>query len=393
MQYLFSKAWKRFHANRKRYLLFILQISIGVCMVALSLNINLTFQTEFSEFKRKTDNLYINLSAGEIYGNSPDALSVENYRNVQTAFYSQKDRIAYYQKYYAEGIPILFVDENFCPLIMKTTNHKKDSVYIGSKARQYYDDLKVQGVVSDSFIDTQKERIFDIPISAMISLGELDYQSRCLLEDGALTDINGEVDFEDYIIFPIAIYERLNVQPDCIRNLAVIVDSEGNAEKLAGNILANLMQQNETETYMVMNYAAFAEEMMNRNVHVAQLLNFLSAFVLVIVIFGLMGLLFILINQRSKEFAISLMCGASRWQIILEIWMEILLVVMIGVGIGTLVGALCAPLLGNRAPTFICQMQTLSLTLLGGIAISSLICLPFLHRLKHIAPTKLLKNL
>lgn len=394
MRYLFSKAWKRFRANRKKYLLFILQISIGVWLVATSLTINFAFQEEFAAFKQKTDNLYININAGEIYGNSPNALSIKAYKQIQSDFKAEKDRLAYYKTYDVDGIPILFVDENFYPLIMKAKNYKEGDAYIGSRARQYFDDIKSQGAVINNFMDTEQETVFGVPLSSMVPLKELEHQSKCLLEDGALTDINGEVDFEDYIIFPLAIYENLETQPDCFKNLAVITDSEDNAEKLAANILENLRQKNENENYMVMNYAAFAEESMNQNVHIAALLNFLAGFVLIIVVFGFMGLLFILISQRSKEFAISLMCGAIHRQISLELFMEILLVIIIGVCVGNLLSALLLPVLGNHAPTLLAgQVKTLLITLLGGVVVSGLVCLPLLYKLKHITPVKLLKNL
>ncbi len=66
------------------------------------------------------------------------------------------------------------------------------------------------------------------------------------------------------------------------------------------------------QTGMSITTIPIQREQFNRNVHVAEMLNFLSAFVLVIVVFGFAGLLLILLNKRRKEFSIALICGAIK---------------------------------------------------------------------------------
>lgn len=395
MRYLLYKAWKRFRANLRSYLFLIIQISVGVCMIAVSLNISFSFEEQFSAFRQSVNNRYISIQPGDVYGNSSDTLSVRDYREIQTEFEAEKDLLSYYKDYSLSnsdgsyGVPVLFVDENFYTLLMKAANHREGGVYLGSRARQYLSDFMA---TPSDFMDTKNQTVFGVPISSFVPLEKLDYQSKALLEDGFLSGVFGETDFEDYIIFPLSVYEGLAAQPDCRSSLAVAT-GQNQAEQLARDVLVFLEQRHEGEEYQVYNYGTMAEDHLNRNRNIAGLLNALSAFVLIIVVFGFLGLLFILVSRRNREFAVALMCGASKRQILLEVFFEVLIGVLIGVCAGNLAGIPFLPLLGNAASPASYHMKTLLYTLLGGIAVSALVCLPPLRKMRRISPISILKNL
>ena len=400
MQYLLLKAWKRFRANIRKYIFLIVQISVGVCMVALSLNITYTFREQFAAFQQSIDNLYINIQAGEFYGNSPDVLSIDDYKEIQKEFEAEKDSISYYKNcdlydaVHDYWVPILFVDDNFYPLLMKAADHKENNVYIGNKAQQYLNEfMSLQEKGTHDFVNVKENTVFGIPVSSFIPLEKLDYHSKALLEDGFISGVFGEVDFNDYIIFPLSIYENLAVPPSSRNSLAITVGQNDQTNILTRSILNYLEQQHKGEEYTLTNYYAMAEENLNRDVHIAELLNVLSAFILTIVVFGFLGLLFILINQRNKEFAIALMCGATQGQLMLEIFMEILLAVLMGVCIGNLASVLFLPFLGTQAVGATYHLKTFLFTLLGGIGASALVCLLSLRRIRYISPIRILKNL
>lgn len=399
MRYLLIKAWKRFRANIRKYIFLIVQISVGVCMVAVSLNITDTFQERFAAFRQSIDNLYINIQAGEFYDTSPDALSVDDYQEIQKEFEAEKASISYYKEcdlYDAANdywVPLLFVDDNFYPLLMKAENHQKGSVYIGTRARRYLSEfMSLQSGVQD-YADAEKDTLFGIPVASFISLEKLDYRSKALLEDGFMSGVAGETDFNDYIIFPLSIYENLTAPPTGRNSLAISIDQNDQENTLARNVLDYLEERHKGEEYMVTNYYTMAEDSLNRDVHIAELLNVLSAFILTIVVFGFLGLLFILVNQRNKEFAIALMCGAAQGQIIFEMFLEALLVVLVGVCIGNLASMLFLPFLGTQAASATYHIRTFLFTLLGGIGVSALVCLPSLYKIKYISPVRILKNL
>lgn len=400
MRYLLIKAGKRFRANIRKYIFLIVQISVGVCMVAVSLNIIYTFQERFAAFRQSIDNLYINIQAGEFYDTSPDALSVDDYQEIQKKFEAEKESISYYKEcdlYDAANdywVPVLFVDDNFYPLLMKAENHQKGSVYIGNRVRRYLSEfMSLQNGVNQDYADAEQDTLFGVPAASFISLEKLDYHSKALLEDGFMSGVAGEVDFNDYIIFPLSIYENLTAPPIGRNSLAISADQNDQANKLTKNILNYLEEQNKGEEYTVTNYYAMAKDNLNRDVHIAELLNVISAFILTIVVFGFLGLLFILIHQRNKEFAIALMCGATQGQIIFEMFIEVLLVVLMGVCIGNLASMLFLPFLGTQVASTTYHLKTFLFTLLGGIGVSALVCLLSLYRIKYISPIRILKNL
>ncbi len=400
MRYSFEKAWKRFCANIRKYLFLMLQILVGVCMVALSLNINLSFQKESAAFARDVNNLYVNISAGTLYDNAPDTLSADDYTAMQEHFSAQKDAFAYYKKYdlfdsaNETYIPVLFVDDNFYPLIMKAETVPEGRAYIGSSARQYLDDFALsQGKEPHDFWDAANSTVFGIPLSSLQPMENLRYHSKALLEDGFMSGVSGEVGFEDYLILPLFVYEGLASPPPAfVSRLAVSLPSNGDTA-LPKDVLHFLEQLHaDKEVYDVANFYSMAIDNLNRNVHIAALLNFIAAFVLIIVVFGLIGLLFILVSQRNREFAIALMCGARHGQLAREVFLEIFCVVTLGVLAGNLACALFLPALshGTIVPAY--HIQTLLLTVSGGGAVCAFVCLLCLQRLKRVSPVAALKN-
>jgi ABC-type antimicrobial peptide transport system permease subunit len=119
----------------------------------------------------------------------------------------------------------------------------------------------------------------------------------------------------------------------------------------------------------------------------------LAGFILVIVFFGLTGLLLVFLNQRQREYAISLMCGATYHQLLTESYLEIALLVIMSTLLGTLSSIPFLPLFGGMGVSVHFSVWTLIVCIIGAMLVSLVVCVLSFQKIKRITPINVLKDL
>ena len=111
--------------------------------------------------------------------------------------------------------------------------------------------------------------------------------------------------------------------------------------------------------------------------------------------FGLTGLLLVFLNQRQREYAISLMCGATYHQLLTESYLEIALLVIMSTLLGTLSSIPFLPLFFVVKQEFLeCfSVWTLIVCIIGAMLVSLVVCVLSFQKIKRITPINVLKDL
>ena len=394
MNYLLKKSFQRFWKNRKKYAFIILQLTAGTCMMALAFHIRFSFQEQFRTFQKEIDSQYINIMAND-KGGETEPLTFSDYTYIREHLNPDGNGMAYYKECLLSDmqINVLFVDEAFYSIVMSAQGYEAGAAYIGENARQ-----KLNSVLGSknefSYYDKSVETLFGVPISSLTPLNTITYSSKALLTDAQFAVVEGSCTFEDYLIFPITVYEESGIGCRGWNNLVLSLTGANmeSLQKQIHSVTAYLTTQYEDESFVVNNFYTYTEQQLNRNVHLAELLNFISIFILVIVVFGFTGLLLILLNKRRREFSIIRMCGATSRQITWEVFFEILYVVIFGVLLGNLLSLPFLPLFDNMTGMAF-HIETLLLCLAGGLFISVFVCMIALHKVRRLSPVVVLKDL
>jgi len=363
-------------------------------MIAISLNINFTFQQQLTKLDQSVNNRYINISENTLQNTNADILSLSDFSYIRDNILTEDLAVSYYKEYTLHGthsdlVSILFVDNYFYRNIMKAQNFNKQFVYIGDQAKSCLNNAKTQ-----NFYDKEENTLFGVSIHTFHSMNEMEYQSKSLLSDIYYSDYIGDRNFDNYIIFSIDMLgERYN-DTDISRNTILLsINDVDDSELQLQKILSYIQEKDQSDLVEINNYYGLIVEELNKNSNIAALLNILSIFVLCIVFLGYVGLLTIMINRRNKEFAVSLMCGAQQKQIFIQIIIEVFIIVLFSVLLGNILSIPLLQLFCITGVDTTYHTLTLFISITGGALISLIISIPSQLKVAKITPINLLKNL
>jgi ABC-type antimicrobial peptide transport system permease subunit len=181
----------------------------------------------------------------------------------------------------------------------------------------------------------------------------------------------------------------------CQSIIALPITSPDNAKITddLNKIQSCLLSTHPDNSYKIINFGEEVRRTLSRNEQLASTVAILAGFILVIVFFGLTGLLLVFLNQRQREYAISLMCGATYHQLLTESYLEIALLVIMSTLLGTLFSIPFLPLLGGMGVSVHFSVWTLIVCIIGAMLVSLVVCVLSFHKIKSITPINVLKDL
>lgn len=305
------------------------------------------------------------------------------------------DQICYYKQYYSsDGFYIIFASDDFYENILGLNDSvQNDVVLMGDNVRNYLAELQLHDENLVKHYDVASSSFFGVQISNFISFDEVDYTTL-----GLLSAINYTADsivipsFDDFLIFPISAYAEIPCQ-SIIALPIKDIETEDDLSIISQKICNFLTSRHPEGDYVIKNYVSEAEQILSRNNELARYISFLAIFVIVVVVLGFSGLLLVFINQRKRDFATSLMCGATYFQIILEVFFEVLFTVLIGAVLGNLLCIPVLPFLGGIGVSTDYSVISLVLCGIGGIIMSLAVCFIILNKIRHISPVNTLREL
>lgn len=390
MMYLFHRALLRVQKNGKKYIPMGLQIIVGVCLLSISLSLAFNSFQQMSEFSS-----YLKIPFAGI---STDSSTESSGITKDDLLYLKKNyagnRMAFYKQYLSvEPFTIVFADSDFFSEIMGMKTVPSSGIAVaGQNALDALRNWTPADPKLAKFYSETNGTFFGHRVEEIVSLETMEYKAPGLLSAVSYTTDSLKVpSFDDVIIFPL---EDSN-DFDCQSILALLFNSPEGTELHTplNEIQTYLLSVHPNSGYVVRNYGGEVQQTLGRNEHLANTLAILAGFILVIVFFGLVGLLLVLLNKRRQEYAITLMCGANHTQLMFEAYLEIFLFVICSTLIGSFLSIPFLPFFSSMGVPVSYSVWTLVICTLGAILISMAVCIVSFYRIMSISPVNVLKDL
>ena len=377
MSYLLHRAILRVRKGRRKYIPMALQIIVGVCLLSLSISLSFSLLKQMWEFSSYMKIPFAGVST-EI-GDNSTKITESDLKKLKSL--SLENDFTFYKQYLSgEPFTIVFADKDFLTGIMGAESAVDKKLMAG------------QDIQLRKFYDPERRMLFGYSLKKITPIKTLDYAAPGLLSAVTYTEGSLQVtSFENVLLFPLeACGEFL-----CQSIIALPITSPDNAKITddLNKIQSCLLSTHPDNSYKIVNFGEEVRRTLCRNEQLASTVAILAGFILVIVFFGLTGLLLVFLNQRQREYAVSLMCGATFHQLLAESYFEIALLVILSTLPGTLSSIPFLPLFGGMGVSVHFSVWTLIVCIIGAMLVSLVVCVLSFHKIKRITPINVLKDL
>lgn len=218
------------------------------------------------------------------------------------------------------------------------------------------------------------ENLFDTanPLGAEIRIGTVFFQVI-----GVLNDTGGEND--DLIIVPItAAQTRLNAtrtnSGEPVVNTILVLAADNNQVDATTDEVTTVMRQernigaSDSDDFRVFTSSTILDTLSSTIETITVFLGMLAGISLVVGGIGVMNIMLVTVNERTREIGLRKAVGAQRWDIISQFLTEAVVITMLGGLIGVVIAFGGAALITTLVSDFNVIIQPSSLLLAAGIA-------------------------
>ncbi len=161
---------------------------------------------------------------------------------------------------------------------------------------------------------------------------------------------------------------------------------------LCCEITEALSKRHTEYSYTFVNVGKELEQAITDLTQEIRVLSWISKLTLSITTVGIVGILFLFLQHRRREYAIALTQGATHQILFQELFCEVLLLNILGGIIGTLAVAMIAPHLSTSMFTVVFQWSALLIVLLIVLVVTVCSCICMLTCIRSIYPVKLMRS-
>ena len=240
--------------------------------------------------------------------------------------------------------------------------------------------------------DPEDRSLFGIPLREATPLEELQYTAPGLLS--AIQYAQGTLEvtsFADVLVLPLEAGDGFPCQ-----SIVALPFAASDGAEIAGDlqeIQSYLAAVHPDGRYRIRNYGEEVQSALRRNETLAATVSVPAGFVLVIVCFGMAGLLLVLFHQRRREYAVALLCGASVCQLLVESYLEVAVLVVFGTLLGSVSAIPFLPLFEGMGVSVQFSGAALAVCMIGAVSVSLLVCLASFYKIRQLSPVRVLKDL
>lgn len=342
MFYLIRRAFGRFWWNKKTYIFILLELVIGLTIIACQINVSEAIEerlTEYEEqFEKSGISIHYFLSEGEVLTEGL-AITREDYEFLSKQYGKEVDL-----SYVSYGSTYNFDMKTITILGMSDLTFKRmfgvegKEPYIGSTAKSYAE-KGVVGMDDELSIDVNGIRIrgmfypFREFNNEQNKVGIIDFSSIAMYDKLA----------ESCIVVPLCMQEILE-EKEILRNCTLEICGTGDTgerriREIGEEIIVLLSERHTNYTYEQMNKIKDYEENSASLSDSLTLLAWMSGFSLFIVSVGITGVLFILLDKRRKDTLISYWVGAEKWKLVVELFLELCFLCLLGGAVSLAIAA------------------------------------------------------
>ncbi|MDF2686422.1 MAG: hypothetical protein K0S55_1604 [Clostridia bacterium] len=408
MNYILKKALLHIKYNKKNYIIFFIQTVIGMIILSLVLTVLLSMLDSINRIKAITDDDIVLIGSSIIERKDGDSFTEENYNYILNN-YGDKIYLPILYKTFVNMFcdnefllfDIIFIDDVFMKLFISDKVEgfgEGETAYIGS---ELYEKLIENITLFDKNVISkinQNEIILGngkvLSVKPMSDIVKNDKDKELYFNTGHYVNIDeSKFDLKKAVILPIEAYESENFFSD--KNIILKFKNGTNSKNDVINEITEYLK-NFNKNY---NYTAVLPEenyysLLEQELMLFIILLVIGIFVLLIISFGLIGILLIFTNRRTGEVAVVVACGAFRKKIYAEFLLSTFCIIGSGGILGSITGCIIAltcisyqQFNMNFQPfaIIICVLLSLLITIIGSI-------LPIM-RVRKLKPMEILQSL
>lgn len=328
--YMIDRAILKIRNNLKIYIFLILEMAIGITFITYTLNHVFSYQDTRSRiYKIYNQHSYAlvinhkNENNNDIPLNLADLDQINNISDNRSHLFITKQNACYIndelQNYY-----LIYCDLELFGL-------DEANVYGGSNVWAYILDKNTTFVPSDHIISPGHFKINDTDYS----LKKIpDHIEDTYLEMNYYNYLN---DLSNCILLPIKEYGDITPVDRMDLNLVIEADKEGKVL----NEVESFLEQNYSGsyTYTFRNIIDDYESRGGYSLEIARYLGNMAVIMIIILIFGFLGVLYLFIKRREYETAVCIAVGAKISYVIFEFLLEVSFVIGMGCLLGIISGS------------------------------------------------------
>lgn len=323
MRYICERVKMKCKRNRNIYLFLIVELSVGVIFLTFFLNNWFSYQ----EMQKKLEkvykpNDYILRIISRNVGEDESPISLDEYKEIQRLCNGNAQIYIIRQNGYTEGEDIYQYNMVFCEL--KFLEIPPQTVLVGSRLYE-----RLSKVEEITFFE---ERYYLDGKNIEIKKLEADQENVCLETTGYV-----QIDsLQDCMLLPMELYGNYEKSDLYGINVIVPIDEDENILNSIEGVLTENKQN--TFSYYFENVLGIFEGRGGYSLSIAEYFGKMAGVLIVVLIFGFWGVLYVLLHKREYEFAVCMALGAKTNQIKREFFIEIASIVFVGCSVGTVIG-------------------------------------------------------
>lgn len=354
MLYLVNRALRRLKWNIKIYVFIVLELVIGFTIIANQMNVTYAVEERLEAFKTQytESGISVNAYSKDLFGKRELPVTKKDYDYIVQE-YGQILNVSYisYGSVYTSNMETITVCGMSETALQKMFQTEADTAYIGAEAKRLLGAADI--VLGESAVTICGDEIEANGTEYLLLDIPNEKNKENLLSFSAMA--SADIPLSKCIIIPLSLQEILE-EYDVLYNCSLeLIGKEGTDSgqlQEAGNeIVKYLLQQHEDNTYETENKIAEYEKGSNDLSETVRLLSWVAKFSLFLVVVGMVGVLFILLEKRKKDFIISFWVGAEKWKLVVELLLEMLFLCVTAGGISLMLSYFMAPTLSNARYT------------------------------------------
>ncbi|MBQ7954211.1 MAG: hypothetical protein IJ282_00520 [Lachnospiraceae bacterium] len=352
MFYLVSRAMRRLKWNAKIYGFIVLELVVGFTIIASQINVAKSIERRLYEYEKQytESGISINAYTKDMLGGRNNGVPVTkaDYDYIAEK-YGQMLEISYisYGAIYTRDLDTITVLGMSEVAFQKMFQVKGNSPYIGAEAKAHLEKENV--ILGDLGVVISSEGIYVNETEYLFKEFDKAKNSEQILSFAPTVGYDKTV--RECIIIPVSmqdIFEEFDVLFNCTLEL---IGKEGislkELQEKGNEVLVYLSETHDECSYEISNKIEDYQKSSSDLSDTIRVLSWIAKFALFLIVVGMVGVLFILLERRKKDFAISFWVGAERWKLVVELLLEMLLLCFTAGGISLAFSLLIAPALSS----------------------------------------------
>lgn len=350
MKWSLKLVLRRLLLNKKRNILLVIQIFLGAAVLFSCLSIEESCRRKSAEYSEGISSQVITINANRSpeeedldtgdYEYIRDNLLPEDY----TAVFSFNSGIYIEYNGTEWRVPVVFASEGYMTAIAGVADLDPEGYYLGGKLTEAFYSNECRVTYGEGVYDRAAGELFGRPVR---DYAVPDVASTAQMAQDAYMNADTEDDltFANSIILPLALHDRYKDSLGGIAGLYIIPEQENDpsVDEVCGRICSELAERHPAVWFTYSNDLADLLKFQTDLLRNAALFKTVSAVMIIILFFELIGQFMLIAFRRQRSFAIARMCGAEAGKLVLELFLEIGLLASLGALAGIGAAALVVP--------------------------------------------------